>query len=198
MLKILLLLWVISSFSVQVGTFFDFVSVSEDNSLHWSVAQEFLSGVLEPSLILGKKKKISCLFSVVMKINKILHWEMQRFDLMTKPIKWHVCSVKTQISLGIRPVWSESWLSTLRKLGSVGTHWAHRLWSDWADAQADLSLCWAHLPFCSFCHEAAHLFFLCLYNMHPQVSTFQTCASLNTLCLQCLYYIEPCRGCIIN
>ena len=22
-----------------------------------------------------------------------------------------------------------------------------RLWSDWADAQADLSLCWAHMPF---------------------------------------------------
>ena len=28
--------------------------------------------------------------------------------LMTKPIKWHVRPVKTQISLGIRPVWSES------------------------------------------------------------------------------------------
>ena len=27
---------------------------------------------------------------------------------MTKPTKWHVRPVKTQISLGIRPVWSES------------------------------------------------------------------------------------------
>ena len=25
-----------------------------------------------------------------------------------------------------------------------------RLWSDWADAQADLSLRWAHMPFCCF------------------------------------------------
>ena len=25
-----------------------------------------------------------------------------------------------------------------------------RLWSDWADAQADLSLRWAHMPFCWF------------------------------------------------
>ena len=25
---------------------------------------------------------------------------------MTKPTKWHVCPAKTQISLGIRPVWS--------------------------------------------------------------------------------------------
>ena len=32
-----------------------------------------------------------------------------------------------------------------------------RLWPDWADAQADLSLRWAHMPFCWFCHEAAHL-----------------------------------------
>ena len=31
-----------------------------------------------------------------------------------------------------------------------------RLWSDWADAQADLSLRWAHMPFCWFRHEAAH------------------------------------------
>ena len=31
--------------------------------------------------------------------------------LMTKPTKWHVCPAKTQISLGIRPVLSESSLS---------------------------------------------------------------------------------------
>ena len=29
-----------------------------------------------------------------------------------------------------------------------------RFWSDWADAQADLSLCWAHRTFCWFCHES--------------------------------------------
>ena len=26
------------------------------------------------------------------------------------------------------------------------------LWSDWADAQANLSFRWAHMPFCWFCH----------------------------------------------
>ena len=31
-----------------------------------------------------------------------------------------------------------------------------RLWSDWADAQADLSLRWVHMPYCWFCHEAAY------------------------------------------
>ena len=50
--------------------------------------------------------------------------------LMTKPTKWHVHPAKNQISLGIRPVWSESLLSTWRKLGSLATHWAHSEKSD--------------------------------------------------------------------
>ena len=37
---------------------------------------------------------------------------------------------KTQISLGIRPVWSESSLSAWRKLGPLATHWAHSEDSD--------------------------------------------------------------------
>ena len=32
-----------------------------------------------------------------------------------------------------------------------------RLWSDWADAQADLCLRWAHISFCWFCHAAAQM-----------------------------------------
>ena len=76
--------------------------------------------------------------------------------------------LKTQISLGTHPVWSGSSLSAWRKLESIVTHWAHsedsdqtgqmprrRLWSDWVDAQADLSLRWAHMPFFWFCHVAA-------------------------------------------
>ena len=50
--------------------------------------------------------------------------------LMTKPTKWSVRSAKTQISLGICPVWSESSLSAWRKLGSIATHWAHSEDSD--------------------------------------------------------------------
>ena len=34
----------------------------------------------------------------------------------------------------------------------------HLIWSDWADAKADLSLRWAHMRFCWFCHEVALLF----------------------------------------
>ena len=66
---------------------------------------------------------------------------------------------KTQISLGIRPVWSESSLSAWRNLGSLATHWAHSEDSD--HTQADLSLRWAHthfVGFVMFCHIAAHIF----------------------------------------
>ena len=50
--------------------------------------------------------------------------------LMTKPTKWHMRPAKSQISLGISPVWSESSLSTWKKLGSLVTHWAHSEDSD--------------------------------------------------------------------
>ena len=50
--------------------------------------------------------------------------------LMTKSTKWHVRPMKTQISLGIRPVWSESSLSARTKLDSLATHWAHSEDSD--------------------------------------------------------------------
>ena len=50
--------------------------------------------------------------------------------LMTKPTKWQVHPAKTQISLGIRPVWSESSLSAWRKLRSLATHWVHSKDSD--------------------------------------------------------------------
>ena len=33
-----------------------------------------------------------------------------------------------------------------------------RLWSDWTDVEADLSLRWAQRSFCWFCHAMAHLF----------------------------------------
>ena len=42
-----------------------------------------------------------------------------------KTNKVSVCPVKTQISLGICPVWSGSSLSAWRDLGSLATHWAH-------------------------------------------------------------------------
>ena len=50
---------------------------------------------------------------------------------------------------------------TVRSMGSLGPKLSscgqQRLRSDWADAQADLSLRWAHMPFCWFCHAAAKM-----------------------------------------
>ena len=42
-----------------------------------------------------------------------------------KTNKMTVRQTTNQISLGIRPVWSESLLSAWRKLGSLSTYWAH-------------------------------------------------------------------------
>ena len=71
--------------------------------------------------------------------------------LTTKPTKWHVRPAKTQISLGIHPVWSvfavrmkKAWVL------SYPLSAQRRLWSDWADAQADQSLRWAHIHFVGF------------------------------------------------
>ena len=58
---------------------------------------------------------------------------------------------KTQISLGIHPVWSESSLCTqLVAKEPKFLHADSKDWSDWADAQADLSLHWVHTHFVGF------------------------------------------------
>ena len=73
--------------------------------------------------------------------------------------KWPVCLANTQISLGICQVWSV--LPVRMKKPSVlslplSALW--RPWSDWVDAQADLSLSWVHRSLFWFCHAAAHLY----------------------------------------
>ena len=75
--------------------------------------------------------------------------------IVTKPTKWHVRPAKTQIRLGIRV-----FIVRMKKAKvlSYPLSAQRRLWSDWADAQAHLSLHWAHMPFCWFCHEAAQMY----------------------------------------
>ena len=70
---------------------------------------------------------------------------------MTKPTKWHVRPAKSQISLGIRPVWSV-FAVRIKKAWVFSYPFSaqRRLWSDWADAQDDLSLRWAHSHFVGF------------------------------------------------
>ena len=61
---------------------------------------------------------------------------------------------KTQISLGIRPVWSESSLCAqwVAKDPSF-LHADSEDWLDWANAEYSLGV----QSFCCFCHEAAHM-----------------------------------------
>ena len=69
-----------------------------------------------------RQKRYPCL------VNVFYRCKMSR--LMTKPTKWHVRPAKIPISLGIRPVWSESSLSAWRKRGSLATNRAHSQNSD--------------------------------------------------------------------
>ena len=70
---------------------------------------------------------------------------------MTKPTKMDVCPATTQVSLGMRPV-SSVFAVHMKKAYvlsyPLSAQW--RLSSDWADAQADLSLRWAHSHFVGF------------------------------------------------
>ena len=75
-----------------------------------------------------------------------------------KTNKMAVRPAKTQIRLGIRPVWSEASLSAWRKFGSLATHWVQaktliRLGGcpGWSESSLGAqSLCW-------FCHVTAHM-----------------------------------------
>ena len=58
----------------------------------------------------------------------------------------HLPSLIRVFAVCMKKAWVRSYL--------LSTQW--KLWSDWADAQADLSLHWVHRPFCRFCHKAAH------------------------------------------
>ena len=79
---------------------------------------------------------------------------------LQKPTKWLVHPAKTLIRLGISPVWSESLLSALREARGpeLSSGEQQGLWSDWADAQADLSLHWPQMSFCWFYYMMAQLF----------------------------------------
>ena len=52
----------------------------------------------------------------------MLHKRHNLSQRMTKPSKWHVRPTKTWISLGIRPVWSESSLCARAPSGWLRTH----------------------------------------------------------------------------
>ena len=85
--------------------------------------------------------------------------------------------VKTQICLDICSVWSESLLYA-QQVAKDPSFLLLKL--DWADAQADPSLCWVYMPFCWFCHVLAHLpFHSCALfsNIYPKIQWNVCCFS---------------------
>ena len=82
----------------------------------WMKFGNFLNNILTWKK--NKIWKVSCQHS-----EPECSWQMSR--LMTKPTKWSLHPAKTQISLAIRPGWSESSLSAWRNIGFSVTHWAH-------------------------------------------------------------------------
>ena len=87
-----------------------------------------------------------CIFPIKTDSNSwLVHTGLQFEPRHDKTNKMNVHPAKTQISLGIRPVWSvfavrikKAWVL------SYPLSAQRRLWSDWADALADLSLRRAH------------------------------------------------------
>ena len=81
--------------------------------------------------------------------------------LATKPTRWHVRPVKTQISpslirfftVRMKKAWVLSYPLSAQR----------RLWLDLANAQADLSLRWAHSHLVGFVMRRLILFVLCFY-----------------------------------
>ena len=60
-----------------------------------------------------------------------------------------------------------------------------RLWSDWADAKADLSLRWVHRWFCWFCRATAH--FIIMLFLHVDLNI----VGHNTKCCICIFPTFP-------
>ena len=77
-------------------------------------------------------------------------WQNQQTDLCTSEDldqTGHPSSLIRVFAVRMEKPWALSYpLSTQQ-----------RRWSAWADAQADLSLCWAHRSFYWFCRAAAHI-----------------------------------------
>ena len=69
-----------------------------------------------------------------------------------------ILPVWSVFAVGMKNHWDLSYTESIQR----------RLWSDWADAQADLSLCWAHMTFDWFCCVVAQFFVMGKYGKLPQ------------------------------
>ena len=91
-------------------------------------------------------------------------WQNQQNDLCIL--------VKTHINLGTWPVWSVLYVRFKDSLGpKPSSSRQRRLWSDWVNAQTDLSLCWMHRSFCCC------FFFSCSSSIYLPLPSVRSCLS---------------------
>ena len=108
--------------------------------------------------------------------SKILAWIILSMIILTKPTKWPVRPAKTQISLGIRPVWSESSLSSWRNIGPLTTYWAY---SDDSDQTGQMPrLIWVFAV--HTCHIAGFVFWCLTACFFPFFIIISVCWSVFT------------------
>ena len=126
---------------------------------------------------------------------------------MTKPTKWHVRPAKTQISLGIRPVWSESSLSAWKKLGSLATHWVHS-----EDSDQMPQLIWVftgrtchfvgfvmrRLKYMTCCHLFVKSYVMGRTNFWENRWLFLLARLQKALCLDTKFISQPCKSWLRN
>ena len=113
-----------------------------------------------PFLALGKSRCTKPWLIILEKEKLVWKWTNMEQNVLKWATSWQnkqndLCAQQNSDQPGHPPSLIFTVLA-VRSMGSKGPCRQRRLWSDWADAQADLSLCWAHMPFCWFCHEAAH------------------------------------------
>ena len=104
----------------------------------------------------------------------------------TKPTQWQVRAVNWNIRPGIRNVWSvftvhqkKVWIPGYPESAQ------QRLWSDWADAQADLIPFWAHRSFSWFLSRSILFSFFINHHQYPFPSTEKLQITFTQKDLQC-------------
>ena len=114
----------------------------------------------------------------ITKTSKYAYKMMKYEPRHNKSNKVTVRPAKTQISLGIRPVWSEASLSAWRKLGSLATHWVHSEDSDETGRMPRLIWVFAGRTFILLdlsCRGSPQSFLLIIWAAPSEFGTYRIC-----------------------
>ena len=107
-----------------------------------------------------------CFYGDIWKLFLNYHY-ISTISVLNQHLKWAASWQNQQNGLCTQQRLRSAWASTQSDQSLLCAQWVAKDptflcehsedWSDWADAQADPSLRWAHMPFCWFCHEAAQM-----------------------------------------